>query len=304
MLRSLVVLLTTALLAGGSTPRASAALTSAATEPAAPVWASTTDRHADSVYPSVGRPRRRRPRLRPAPALAAADAHAGRRRAAPAGPGAGRSLPARPVRPARRLPARGDRPPDRAAGRVDVPAHRSAPRRLRAGDGRGVDVRRGGLVPRAPGAHAGAVEPRRHGRARLADHAGRPGLDDAGAVRRVHVVPGQRPPVRQGDLPRRARRAAALGRGLQRPARQPPRRARPHADALHQPRPDGVLPDDGRDRALRALHADRAARAAADLLGAPRAARSTSSRCARPRPRCAGWRAGSGPTRSTGPASW
>ena len=57
MLRSLVVLLTTALLAGGSTPAAtSAALTSAATEPAAPVAASTTDRHADSVYPSVGNP--------------------------------------------------------------------------------------------------------------------------------------------------------------------------------------------------------------------------------------------------------
>ena len=211
MLRSLVVPLTTALLAGGSSSAARRRPTAAATEPAAPVSPSTTDRHADSVYPSVGDPGvdvldyglhlRWQPRTRTLVGVA-------RVRLVPARDGRFRlDLSGR----LDRVPAGGDRPADRAAGRVDVAARRSAPRRLRARAGRRVDVRRGGGLPRPPRPHAGAVEPRRHGRARLADHAGRPGLDDAGAVRRVHVVPGQRPPVRQGDLP--ASRSTCRGGG-------------------------------------------------------------------------------------------
>ena len=184
MLRSLVAALTTALLAGAGAPvPATAAVTEPPTDRLPP-----RRRTGTPLGVPVGRqPRRRRPRLRPAPALGAADPHPGRRRAGPPGPGAGRPLPARPVRPAHRVPAGGDRPADRAAGRVHLAARRSAPRRLRARAGRRVDVRRGGGLPRPPGPHAGAVEPRRHGRARLADRAGRPGLDDAGAVRRVHA---------------------------------------------------------------------------------------------------------------------
>ena len=55
MLRSLVAALTTALLAGAPAPTATSA-TAAVTEPPATVPASTTDRHADTVYPSVGNP--------------------------------------------------------------------------------------------------------------------------------------------------------------------------------------------------------------------------------------------------------
>ena len=120
MLRSLVVLLTTALLAGGPARRDVGRLTAAATEPATPVSASTTDRHADSVYPSVGDPGvdvldyglhlRWEPRTRTLVGVA-------RVRLVPARDGRFRlDLSGR----LNVLPARGDRPPDRAAGRVDV----------------------------------------------------------------------------------------------------------------------------------------------------------------------------------------
>ena len=155
------VLLTTAVLAGGR--RSAAAAPVVRDAPAAP-GRSTTARHADSRLPVGGDPG--------STSSTTACTCAGSRASGtlvgvatgPAGPGAGRPLPARPVGPARRLAARGDRPPHRASGGAtsgtpvgtcDV----SAP-----GMVAGVDVRRGDLVPRAPGAHGGAVEPRRHGR--------------------------------------------------------------------------------------------------------------------------------------------
>ena len=160
---------------------------------------STTARHADTVYPSVGRPRGRR-------AATTAWTCAGSPTRTLAGVARVRLVPARDGRFRLDLSAGStssrlavtDRRDRRRV--LDVP-HRSAPRRLRrpvvAGTPYDV-VRRATAAGPAP-AQAPSSR-RRHGRARLADHAGRPGVDDAGAVRRVHVVPRQRPPVRQGDL--------------------------------------------------------------------------------------------------------
>ena len=93
------------------------------------------------------------------------------------------------------------------------------------------------------------------------------------AQRRAHVVPVQRPPAHQGDLPHRVRVRLPVRRRA-RPARSSvgPRARKPHAPRLRAARPDGDLP---RRRPRRA------ATSGAVLAEAAGAARSSSHR-----PRC------------------
>ena len=159
------------------------------------------------------------------------------------GPGSGCSAarrrsrsgrPATPRVPARPGPgARGRRGPARRRGRRAT-ARRQGPRRrtrlwsrtaLRAGGG----VRRHARAGRRPD---DAWRLQHH---RLHHHALRRDLDDAGAVRRAHLVPGQRPAVGQGALRLHADRAVPVGRRRQ-------RRAGPDASARGGRRPPGTWP--------------------------------------------------------------
>ncbi len=124
-------------------------------------------------------------------------------------------------------------------------------------------------------------------------------LDDAGAVRRLLLVPRARPPQRQGLLRRGDQRARAAGRRRQRAARRARHRGRDHHDALGAGEPGRVLPGHDRDRRLRGHRGDERQRGAAVLLGAARRrARAPERSSGRPTP-WPGSRSGWGSTPSS-----
>ncbi len=144
--------------------------------------------------PRRRRPRRRRAALRPRPLLGPGHLHPRRDRGGdlPGDRGRGR-------RTARPVPRDGALDGD--AGRREG-RHRPAgqePRRPLRGRGRPALHALAG-VRRHPGPGRGADLAGRRAGAGLDDHARRLGVDDAGAVRRLHLVRRERPAGRQGAL--------------------------------------------------------------------------------------------------------
>ena len=105
---------------------------------------------------------------------------------------------------------------------------------------------------------------------RLHHHRHRRGVDDAGALRRLHVVPRQRPAVRQGALRRHRPRADAVDRDLQRPPHRADRRRRDHHQLVAAHRARVVLPRHPRHRRLHPQRQHHRGRPARRLLDAAR----------------------------------
>ncbi len=167
------------------------------------------------LLPAARRPRCGRAPLRTRPHLAPPGADAGRRRRPhPARDGRRAVVPARP-----RPPPAGDRGDRRRHGRARQPRRPGA--RGRGARGRRPAVRRRDHLSRHAAHRARPDDAQRPGRPRDAGHGRPPAAHHAGAVRRVHVVPGQRPAVGQGALRRHGHRAARLGRRQQRPTGLP-----------------------------------------------------------------------------------
>ena len=204
------------------------------------------------LLPPRRRPRRGLAALRTRPDVGAEEEGPHRHRDGDVPRDQGRpALPARPRRPARR-----ERRQGRRRGRP-LPPPGQEPRRRRPGQA-GPGVRRADPLRRqtraGPGAHAAFGlhhhRPHRHRRGR--------GVDDAGAVRCVHVVPRQRPALGQGALRlhapgegpvggRRERHAdLARGGGRADGHAVPPGRAR--VVVPDHPRVRRVRPRDRRDR--------------------------------------------------------
>ncbi len=177
----------------------------------------------------------------------------------------------------RRVPARPRRAPHRGRGddrrrRHRLRARRQGPRRRPPGRRRR-RVHRVRPLLRHAAAGPRAGPPPRLLQHRLDDHPRRRRVDDAGAVRRVHLVRRQRPAVRQGALRHHRPRPAADGRCRQRRAALAADRRRPVGQPLAARRAGGVVPRHGRDRRLRGDRGRVGVRGADQLLDAARARR-------------------------------